>query len=171
MSRNIITVRYRAGKKNNPDRVFSNHVRDFQNVQYSYLLPDEELFELLFLDEEFELPDERLGAAFVELPDERLGAAFVELPDERLGAAFVEPPDERPDVVEDGFLVPVLVDGFVVTVELLEGVEPVTLLPDCRVTVPLELLDGILDEFRELPTDDGRVELAELLDGTDTGRA
>jgi hypothetical protein len=193
-----------------------------------YLLPDDEVFELLLFDVEFEvpdfellefderlgvvvvfvelpderlgvvvvfvelpderlgvvvvfveLPDERLGVVvvFVELPDERLGVVvvFVELPDERLGVVvvFVELPDERlgvvvADVPEDGFLVPVLVDGLVVTVELLEGVEFVTLFPDCLVVVPLELLDGVVDE---LLVSEGRVELLELLDVEVVGRA
>jgi hypothetical protein len=97
----------------------------------------------------------------VELPDERLGVVLVELPDERLGVA---------DVPDDGFLVPVLVDGFVVVDELLEGVEPATLLPDCLVVVPPEFLDGVLDELL-VTLSEGRVELVELLDGVDTGLA
>jgi uncharacterized membrane protein YqjE len=118
-----------------------------------------------------ELPDERPGAVVVELPDERLGAVVVELLDERLGAVVVELLDERLGaVVEDGFLVPVLVLVAGLVDELREGAEPVTLLPDCLVVVSFEFLDGVLDELLvALP--EGRVELAELLDGVDTGLA
>ena len=100
----------------------------------------------------------------VELPDERLGVVPVELPDERLGVT---------DVPEDGFLVPVLVEGLVVADEFREGVELVALLFDCRVVVvvALELLEGVFDELL-VPLLEGRVEeLDELLDGVDTGRA
>jgi hypothetical protein len=188
-----------------------------KSKKYPYLLPDDELFELLlFDDDEFErldvelselderlgvavveLPDERLGVVVVELPDERLGVVVVELPDERLGVVVVELPDERlgvvvvefpderlgvvvvelpderlgvADVPADGFLVPVLVDGLVVVDELLEGVEFVMLLPDCLVVVPPEFLDGVLDEIL-VTLSEGRVELVELLEGTDTGLA
>jgi hypothetical protein len=176
-----------------------------------YLLPDEELFELLLFDE-FELldfeslfefderlgvvvvpderlgvvvvPDERLGVVVVpderlgvvEVPDERLGVVVVPderlgvvvVPDERLGVVVV--PDERLGVVEaeDGFLVPVLDDGLVVTEELLDGVEFVT--PDCLVVVPSELRTDVPDELL-VPLLDGRVELLELLDGVETGLA
>jgi hypothetical protein len=138
----------------------------------SVLLDDE--FELL----DFELSDERLGVVVVELLvlDERLGVVVVELPDERLGVVVVEllVLDERlgvvEDVPEDGFLVPVLVDGFVVADEFLDEVEFVTLLPDCLVVVSLETLDGVLDEVL-VPLLEGRVELFEVLDDVDTGLA
>jgi hypothetical protein len=165
------------------------------NLLLSYLLPDDELFELLFLDDDelelldFELSvfDERLGVVLVEVFDERLGVVLVEVLDERLGVVVVEVFDERlgvvvfvevfderlgvADVPEDGFLVPALVEGFVVVVELREGVELVALLLDCRVVVvSFELLDGVLDELL-VTLLEGRVELVELLDGVDIGRA
>jgi hypothetical protein len=186
----------------------------YRRTEIFYLLPDDELFEFLFLDDELfefrdgelsefdervgvavvELPDERLGvvvverlgAAFVELLDERLGVVVVELLDERLGVVFVELLDERLGVVvvellderlgvvtEDGFLVPVLVFVAGLVDELREGVEPVTLLPDCLVVVVVafELLDGVFDELLVVTLPEGRVELVELLDGVDTGRA
>jgi uncharacterized membrane protein YqjE len=119
-----------------------------------------------------ELPDDRLGVAFVELPDERLGVAFVELPDDRLGVVLVELPDERLGVVEEGFLVPVLDDGFVLVVdELRDDVEPVTLVPDCLVVVFPEFCTDVFDELLVPLPDDGRVELFELRDGVTLGRA
>jgi hypothetical protein len=122
-------------------------------------------------------PEERLGVVVVELfPDERLGVVVVELfPDERLGVVVVELlPEERLGVVEEdvpaaGFLVPVLDDGLVVTEELPEGVELAALLPDDLV-VPDELRTVAFDELRVLLSD-GRVELAELLDGVAVGLA
>jgi hypothetical protein len=114
-----------------------------------------------------ELLDERLGVVVVELLDERLGVVVVELLDERLGVVLVELP-ERLGVPDDGFLVPVLVDGLVVADELRDGL--VELLPDCLVVVPFELLEDVTDELL-VPPSEGRVVLDELLDGVETGLA
>jgi hypothetical protein len=145
--------------------LFPVHKGDYNNdvstIFKHYLLPDELLLELLFLDELellFEF-DDRLGAAFVEPPDERLGAAFVEPPDERLGAAFVEPPDDRLGVVlvepPDDRLGAVLV-------------EP----PDERLGVvlvepPDERFGVVEDGFLVPVLDDGLVVVDELRDGVD----